>query len=78
MLLSFQLVSRPQLEAQPPTRQRASSNSAFALLPLNRERSALTQKIVALEEIASMARKQGAAGTDIAVSAAVREQEARK
>src|SRR6056297_3184544 len=46
---------------------------AFALLPLNRERSALTQTIVALEEIASMARKQGAAGTDIAVSAAARE-----
>jgi len=51
---------------------------AFALLPLNRERSALTQTIVALEEIASMARKQGAAGTDIAVSAAARELEARK
>jgi hypothetical protein len=45
---------------------------------LNRERSALTQSIVALEEIASMARKQGAAGTDIAVSAAARELEARK
>lgn len=59
--------------------ERASIDDiAFALVSLNRERSALTQGIVALEEIISMARKQGAAGTDIAVSAAARELEARK
>lgn len=51
---------------------------AFALLHLNRQRSALTQTIVELEEIVLMARTQGATGTEIAVSAAARKLEARK
>lgn len=59
--------------------ERASIDDiAFALIPLNKERSTLTQATMALEEIISMARKQGAAGSDIAVTAAVRELEARK
>lgn len=51
---------------------------AFALIPLNKKRSELAQAIMALEDIMQMARKQGAAGTDIAISAALREFEARK
>ena len=51
---------------------------AFALLPLEQERRTLGQRIMALEEVVSMARRQGAAGTDIAVSAAARELEASK
>ena len=51
---------------------------AFALLPLELERRALSQRIMALEEVVSMARTQGAAGTDMAIKAAALEQEARK
>lgn len=51
---------------------------AFALIPLNKKRSELAQAIMALEDIMAMARKQGAAGTDIAISAAARELEVRK
>ena len=51
---------------------------AFALLPLEQERRAIGQKIMALEEIITMARKQGALGADIAVTAATQELEARQ
>ncbi len=59
--------------------ERASIDDiAFALIPLNKKRSDLTQVIMALEDTMAMARKQGAAGTDIAISAAARELEVRK
>jgi hypothetical protein len=51
---------------------------AFALLPLEQERRAIGQKIMALEEIITLARKQGALGADIAVTAATQELEARQ
>lgn len=50
----------------------------FAVLPLEQERRALGHKITALEEMVSMARKQGALGADIAISAAIRELETRQ
>lgn len=61
-----------------PIEQATIDDIAFALLPLNRERSDLTRTICALEEVMSMARNQGAAGVDPAVSAAARELETRK
>ena len=51
---------------------------AFALLPLEQERRAIGQKIMALEEIITMARKQGALGADIALTAAAQELETRQ
>ncbi|MDZ7711033.1 MAG: hypothetical protein U5K36_14060 [Roseovarius sp.] len=61
-----------------PIERASIDDIAFALIPLNMERSELTQAIMALEDVSAMARKQGAAGTDIAISAAARELEARK
>lgn len=61
-----------------PIEQATIDDIAFALLPLNRDRSDLTRTICALEEVVSMARNQGAAGVDTAISAAAREMEARK
>ena len=49
---------------------------AFALLPLEQERREIGRKIMALEEIIAMARKQGALGADIALTAASQELEA--
>ena len=49
---------------------------AFALLPLEQERREIGRKIMALEEILAMARKQGALGADIALTAATQELEA--
>lgn len=51
---------------------------AFALLPLEQERREIGRKIMALEEIIAMARKQGALGADIALTAATQELEARQ
>jgi len=51
---------------------------AFALLPLEQERREIGQRIMALEEIISLARKQGALGADIALTAATKELEARQ
>ena len=61
-----------------PIERATIDDIAFALIPLNRERSEISQAIMALEDVIAMARKQGAAGTDIAISAAGRELEARK
>ena len=61
-----------------PIERATIDDIAFALIPLNQKRSDLAQAIIALEDIMAMARKQGAAGTDTAVSAAARELEARK
>jgi hypothetical protein len=61
-----------------PIEQATIDDIAFALLALNRERSDLSRAICALEEVVSMARNQGAAGVDAAISAAAREMEARK
>ena len=49
---------------------------AFALLPLEQERREIGRKIMALEEFITMARKQGALGADIALTAASQELEA--
>ena len=51
---------------------------AFALLPLEQERREIGRKIMALEEILAMARKHGALGADIALTAATQELEARQ
>lgn len=50
----------------------------FALLPLEQQRREIGQRIMALEEVISMARKQGALGADIAITAATQELEAHK
>ena len=51
---------------------------AFALLPLEQERREIGQRIMALEEIIALARKQGALGADIALTAAAQELETRQ
>ena len=61
-----------------PIERATMDDIAFALIPLNKERSEIAQAIMALEDVIAMARKQGAAGSDIAISAAGRELEARK
>jgi len=61
-----------------PIERATIDDIAFALIPLNKKRSDLAQAIMALEDVSAMARKQGATGSDIAISAAGRELEARK
>ncbi len=61
-----------------PIERATIDDIAFALIPLSKERSDLSQAIMALEDVSAMARKQGAMGSDIAISAAGRELEARK
>ena len=61
-----------------PVERATLDQIAFALLPLEQQRREIGQKIMALEEIITLARKQGALGTDIAVTAAAKELEARK
>lgn len=61
-----------------PLERATLDHIAFALLPLEQERRVIGQKIMALEEIITMARKQGALGADIALTAVTRELEARQ
>jgi len=61
-----------------PVERATLDQIAFALLPLEQQRREIGQKIMALEEIITLARKQGALGADIAVTAAAKELEARK
>lgn len=61
-----------------PVERATIDQIAFALLPLEQQRREIGQKIMALEEIITLARKQGALGADIAVTAAAKELEARK
>jgi hypothetical protein len=51
---------------------------AFALLPLEQERREIGRTLMALDEIIAMARKQGALGADLALTAATQELEARQ
>lgn len=67
-----------RLERDVPIERATLDQIAFALIPLEQDRSEIGQKLMALEEIISMARKQGAVGTDIAITAATQELEARK
>jgi hypothetical protein len=61
-----------------PVERATLDQIAFALLPLEQQRREIGQKIMALEEIITLARKQGALGADIAVTAAAKELEAHK
>ncbi|MCC5991727.1 MAG: hypothetical protein JJT99_04305 [Rhodobacteraceae bacterium] len=51
---------------------------AFALLPLEQHRRDIGKRIMALQEVISMARRQGALGAEIAIIAASKDMEAHK
>lgn len=75
-------ISVPTIGGRParnqPIERATLDQIAFALLPLEQERRETGQMIMALEEVITMARKQGALGVDIALTAATHELEARK
>lgn len=60
-----------------PIERASVDDIEFAMVELGRQQSELSRIAGAMEDVLKMARRQGACGTDVAISAAVREMEER-